>query len=137
VFPYNVLARTGAGALLDSAQRHEAGVIATQPLHHGLLGGAHGWSRDTRFARGDWRNDRYADLTEHLAKLDAIAKAGPLLKQETDSLADLALRFVLRRAEISVVAPSIRTRDQLDVLLRAADGRGLSKSLVERLTEEL
>jgi aryl-alcohol dehydrogenase-like predicted oxidoreductase len=129
--PYNLFARDGVDALLAAAKRHDAGVVITQPLHHGLLTGA--WHRETRFAPGDWRADRYADLAPHLAAID---KLRPLATRETDELAELALRFALGRDEVTVVAPSIRARAHLDTLVRAADGRRLSDSLQQRLDEE-
>jgi len=132
--PYNLIERKGAGGLLANAARHELGVIVTQPLHHGLLGGT--WTSGTKFAPDDWRAERYAELAPHLAKATAIDRAGVLVSRETDSTAELALRFALRDG-VHVVAPSIRTRAQLDDLLRAADGRALSASLLERLREEL
>ncbi|HTJ40723.1 MAG TPA: aldo/keto reductase [Kofleriaceae bacterium] len=128
VLPYSVLAR-GAEAIFASAKRHDAGVVITQPLEHGLLGGA--WNRDTVFK--DWRRETYKELAPHLAKIE---KLRPLATRETDDLAELALRFAFGREEASVVAPSIRTRDQLETLVRAADGRRLSESLLQRVDEE-
>jgi len=134
VMPYHLLARASVDAFLDTAKRHDAAVIATQPLSRGLLGGA--WTRDTTFAPGDARTDAWppARITEALTK---VAKLAPLARKETDSLAELALRFALQRPEISVVAPSIRTRAHLDELVRAADGRRLGDSLLQRIDEAL
>lgn len=131
VMTYNLLAREGAGAIFAAADRHQAGVVITQPLHHGLLGGA--WDVHTRFAPGDWRAERYTPIEPHLAK---VAPLAALAGKETDDLAELALRFPLTREQTTVVAPSIRTRAHLDTLLRAADGRRLSDSLRQRIDEE-
>jgi aryl-alcohol dehydrogenase-like predicted oxidoreductase len=109
-------------------------VISTAPLGHGLLGGA--WTKDTVFAPGDWRGERYAPdlLGPHLARVALLA---PLATRETDSLAELALRFALGPPEVSCVAPSVRTRAHVDDLIRAADGRRLGDSLLQRIAEAL
>ncbi len=132
--PYGLLARAGVDALFDSAKRHDTGVIAMGPLQQGLLGGA--WDRDTTFAPDDWRRSVWTPA-KILAELDRVAKLVPLSRRETDSLAELALRFVLERAEITCVAPALRTREQVDVAVLAADDRRLTPSLLQRIDEAL
>jgi myo-inositol catabolism protein IolS len=132
--PYNLLARTGMDAVLDSAKRHDAGVIAMQPLHAGLLGG--GWNRKTIFGPTDWRAEKWppAKIVEALAP---VAKLAPLATQETDSLAELALRVVVQHEAFACVAPSMHTRAQVDVALRIGDGRRLGAPLLQRIDEAL
>jgi len=129
---HDVLAGPMPAALLDGARRHEAGVIVTGPLHEGLLGGA--WHGKTRFAPDDPRADRWTPD----AIAAGLARARPLVRlarDETDSLAELALRWCLAPAEVTAVAPVMRTPAQVDDGLRAADGRALSAALLARIAE--
>jgi aryl-alcohol dehydrogenase-like predicted oxidoreductase len=129
---HDLLAGPMPAALLDGARRHEAGVVVTGPLHQGLLGGA--WHGKTRFAADDPRAARWTPEAI-AAGLGRIAPLARLARIETDSLAELALRWCLAPPEVSAVAPAMATPDQVDANLRAADGRALTAALLARVAE--
>lgn len=132
-FQYNLTSPARIAEAFDSARRHQLGVIATAPLAFGRFGGT--WHRETTFAPGDWRNEQFPP--DAIAKaLDQNARLLAAARKEVDSIAELALRYALQAPEVSCVAPSVHTREHLDELDRAADGRRLSASVIERVHEE-
>jgi aryl-alcohol dehydrogenase-like predicted oxidoreductase len=127
---HNLFDRSAEPELLPRAAARGAGVIARCPFDEGALTGA--VRADSTFAPGDFRaryfrGDRAAAAA---ARADALR---PLLGAEAATLAELALRFVLSREEISVVIPGMRRATHATANAAIADGRALSPALLERL----
>jgi aryl-alcohol dehydrogenase-like predicted oxidoreductase len=129
---YNVFDRGAEAALLPRAAERQVGVIARCPFDEGALTGAIGPA--SRFAPGDFRaryfrGDRPAQVAERVGRLR------PLLGDEARTLAELALRFCLSRAEVSTVIPGMRRLEHVLANTAAGDGRALSPALLARLAE--
>jgi aryl-alcohol dehydrogenase-like predicted oxidoreductase len=157
---YNLFDRGAEQALLAKAKDKDVGVIVRCPLDEGTLGGELG--ADATFPPGDWRNGyfrapRLAEAAVRLARLAALVEITPPAARSVDparavleasererrgsdrieatTVAELALRFVLARDEVSVVIPGMRTAEHVRANLAAGDGRRLTPALLERLAE--
>jgi aryl-alcohol dehydrogenase-like predicted oxidoreductase len=113
--------------LEDLAERlatQDVGVLVRSPLGYGLLGGS--WTVDTRFEEGDHRRERWPDPAAFEARLAQVDQLRFLVDEDAriESLAEAALRYVLRRPEVSgaLIGPS--TREQLVDLCRASVPEG-------------
>lgn len=129
---YNLFDRSPERALFPRAAARRAGVIARVPFDEGALVGAvtAGSVFDPRDFRSRYfRGERAAQAGERAEKLRAF------LGDEAETLAELALRFVLSRPEVSTVIPGARRAAHARANLAAADGRPLSPALLARLAE--
>jgi len=127
---YNIFDRSPEQALFPRAAARRAGVIARVPFDEGALVGA--VTADSAFDPRDFRSryfrgDRAAEAGERADKLRA------LLGAEATTLAELALRFVLSRPEVSTVIPGARRPAHARANMSAADDRPLSPSLLAQL----
>ncbi|MFI2752670.1 aldo/keto reductase [Cellulomonas sp. P22] len=107
----------GGRSLLEVASDGGLGIAAFSPLAQGLLTDRylHGVPADSRAARGGPMRPEYlseANLA-HVRALDAIARA------RGQSLAQLAIGWVLRDPRVTTVVLGARTREQLESNLAA------------------
>jgi aryl-alcohol dehydrogenase-like predicted oxidoreductase len=130
---YNIFDRSPERSLFALARVRQIGVIARSPLDEGTLAGA--IAADTTFPRGDWRaiyfrGERLAEAARRADALRALLGEG-----EARSLAELALRFCLSRAEVSTVIPGMRHPEHARTNAAASDGRALSPAILARLDD--
>lgn len=127
---HNVFDRSAEPELLPHAAARSAGVIARCPFDEGALTGA--VRADSTWPPGDFRARYFRGerAAEAAARADALR---PLLGDEAATLAELALRFVLSRREISTVIPGMRRAAHATANAAIADGRPLSPALLARL----
>ena len=127
---YNIFDRSPERALFDLAREKKIGVIVRVPFDEGALTGA--IREETTFPPGDWRAGYFGGKrkVEAARRADALK---PLLGEEAHTLPELALRFVLSRAEVSTVIPGMRRPEHAEANAAVSDGRALSPALVERL----
>ncbi|KQU48291.1 aldo/keto reductase [Sphingomonas sp. Leaf339] len=129
---YSMLERTIEGGLLDTLEKVGAGCIVFSPLAQGLLTnkylGDGAPAAGTRLAKARTLTpDRLTDeLRERLRGLDAIATA------RGQSLAQMAVAWVLRDARVTSALIGARTLEQLDQLLDATQAPPLT---AEELTK--
>ncbi len=127
---YNIFDRSPERALFARAAAQNAGVIARVPFDEGALVGA--VTAASAFDPRDFRSRyfRGTRAAEAAARADQLRS---LLGGEATTLAELALRFVLSRPEISTVIPGARRPAHARANMSAADGRPLSPALLARL----
>lgn len=117
---YSMLSRWIEDGLLDALDEAGAGCIAFSPLAQGLLGGRYlnGVPEDGRAAKDfSLRRERVTDaLVERLRGLNAIAAA------RGQSLAQMAIAWVLRDPRVTSALIGARTVEQLDNSLDAVKG---------------
>jgi L-glyceraldehyde 3-phosphate reductase len=110
----------GGASLLDVASGAGLGVVAFSPLAQGMLTSKylHGVPEDSRAARGGPLRPEYLS-DENLARVRALAAVAEARGQ---SLAQLAIAWVLRDPRVTSVALGARTPEQLDENLAAVRG---------------
>lgn len=127
---YNIFDRSPEGATFDLVRAKGLGVIVRVPFDEGALTGA--VRPDTTFPEGDWRHRYFRGerKAEAARRADALAE---LLGEEATTLPELALRFVLSRAEVATVIPGMRRPPHARANAAVSDGRTLSKALLRKL----
>ncbi|MCC6123800.1 MAG: aldo/keto reductase [Pirellulales bacterium] len=133
---YNIFHQEPVAELLPAAKEYNVGVIVRVAFDEGSLTGK--YRRGQRFADDDFRSryfagDRIDRTVERVEKIQAdVAKLPPAGDY---TLADVALRFVLARPEVSTVIPGIRNVAQAEANAAAGDLPPLSDALLGKLRE--
>jgi aryl-alcohol dehydrogenase-like predicted oxidoreductase len=127
---YNIFDRSPEKQLFALAREKNLGIIVRVPFDEGTLTGA--IRPDTQFPEGDWRHRYFRGerRAEAARRADALL---PLLGDESKTLPELALRFVLSRPEVSTVIPGMRRVEHARANAAVSDGRSLGPALLERL----
>jgi aryl-alcohol dehydrogenase-like predicted oxidoreductase len=129
---YNIFDQAPEDELFPACQERDVAVIARVPFDEGALTGS--VTADTTFPDGDFRNhyfqgDRKRQVEEHVRRLE------PLLGEEAQTLAELALRFCLADEAVSTVIPGMRSVRNVERNVAVSDGRRLSPQLRAKLRE--
>lgn len=133
---YNIFEQEPVAELLPAAREHNVGVIVRVAFDEGVLTGK--YRRGQQFGKDDFRSryfegDRLDRAVERVEKIQAeVAKFYP---DGNDTMADVALRFVLTQPSVSTVIPGIRTVAQAEVNTAASDLPPLSEALLFKLRE--
>jgi aryl-alcohol dehydrogenase-like predicted oxidoreductase len=127
---YNLFDQGASKLLFPLCLKHGVGVIVRSPLYEGALSGT--FSRHTRFAEGDWRQQFFAgghleDVTERAERIK------PWVRPPDQTLADLALRFSLSHPAVTTVITGMRRRRHVYANLRVSDGPMLPAEVVRQL----
>jgi aryl-alcohol dehydrogenase-like predicted oxidoreductase len=137
---YNIFRQRPAELLFQQALQRRVGVIARLPLSSGQLSGK--LSHDSRFEASDHRQANrqgaWFDRGETFSGLDydiglrAVDALRPLVPQG-QTLAQLALRWILMSPAVACAIPGGRRPAQIAENMRAADLPALSAPLMERI----
>ena len=100
----------------DTVREHDAGIIAKVPLDSGWLTGR--FDANSRFEgiRARWSEEEIARRAQLVSDIEWLVADG-------SELAHKAIAFLLSYDEVSCVIPGMRTKQQLDSNLAAADSR--------------
>jgi aryl-alcohol dehydrogenase-like predicted oxidoreductase len=131
---YNVIDHRAADCgLFDAAKAAGAGIIARTPLAFGFLTGA--VAADAVFPEGDhrrsWPKERLALWAQ--AARDFV---GDIAARENQTLAQIALRFCVSRAEIATTIPGMLTPDEADANAAAGEAGPLPQSDLDRIARD-
>ena len=135
---YNMFRQRPADLFLERARARDVGVIVRVPLASGMLTGK--MRRDQDFAADDHRafnrhgeafdvGETFAGVPYDVA-LDAVEELRGLVP-EGASLAQVALRWILMQAGVSVVIPGARSEDQARANAGAAELAPLSPDAMD------
>jgi aryl-alcohol dehydrogenase-like predicted oxidoreductase len=122
---YHLFDRRVERSMLDTCRRLGVGVMVYGSLAHGLLSGA--MTAATRFPPDDWRN-KQAPFGLRIFNRDNgnftrnVAVVGRLQNLAADlgaTVSQLAIAWVLRRAEVSTALVGVRSPDEVDENLAA------------------
>lgn len=129
-FVFNIFHQKPKEKLLLHARKNKIGLIARVPLDEGGLTGK--FTEETNWPDGDFRNHYFAGerLRELVRRTNELKK---LLKSETKTLSDLALRFILSHEEVSTTIPGMRKVRYVEDNVAVSDGRKLSDRLMKEL----
>ncbi len=133
---YNMFLRDPEDALFDVLEEEGVGCIPFSPLAQGLLTNKyiHGIPEESRIADPEGFLQR-EDLTEK--KLDQIKKLNALAESRGQSLAQLALVWVLRKEAVTSALIGISSVKQLEDNLAALDNLALSVDETDQIEQIL
>ena len=137
---FNVFRQRPAELFLGEAQRRRVGVLARVPLASGLLTGK--FTRGSAFAEDDHRSfNRHGeafDRGETFSGLDyetglqAVEALRPLVPP-SQTLAQLALRWILMSPAVTCAIPGAKRPEQVDENVKAADLPPLSDATMAEI----
>jgi len=115
---YDLLTQEATASLVPTAADGNVAVICASPLHAGLLGSK----------REHWQGlGRFQDLYEKLDKVTA------LLKDESEPLTRLALRYLLSDKRVKMLLSGVSDIAELEDCVAVSDGRYLSDELIAQI----
>ena len=126
---YNVFDQSPEDELLPLCRELGVAVIARVPLDEGSWAGE--LTMDSRWPDGDWRNTYFtpANLRETVARVEALRPLVPA----GQSMAQLALRFILSNRDVTTVIPGMRRLAHLVANVAAAEAGPLPDGLLASL----
>lgn len=132
---YSIFDRTiEQNGLKETAARLGKGIIAFSPLAQGLLSDRylHGIPEDSRI-RTDGRFIKEKAITEE--RLDQIRRLQKLAEERGQTLAEMALAWVLRDGVVTSVLMGASKPSQIQENLRAAQNRKFSEEELQQIEE--
>ncbi len=127
---YNVFDQSPQDELLRRCAERDIGVIVRVPFDEGGLTGR--ITPDSEFPDGDFR----ASYFRGERKREVAARAQAIvddLDRPLEDLPEIALRFVLSRAEVSTVIPGMRSTRNVERNIAVSDGRALAHEDLQAL----
>jgi aryl-alcohol dehydrogenase-like predicted oxidoreductase len=128
---YNIFDQAPEDELVPVCRSRGVAVIARVPLDEGSLAGT--LTVDSRWPEADWRNGYFgrANLEATVARVEALRSLVP----EGETMAQLALRFVLSNPDVTTVIPGTRSLEHLAANLAAAEAGSLPPDLLAAVRE--
>jgi aryl-alcohol dehydrogenase-like predicted oxidoreductase len=138
--PYSMLERGIEDALLPYCAAQGIGVIVYSPMQTGLLSGTFSHERVASLPDDDFRkaNDPHFQEPALSANLALVEALRPIAEQTGRSVAQLAIAWVLRRAEVSAAIVGARRPAQIEQTAPAGDWVLSEEELevIDRLLDE-
>jgi len=126
---YNIFDQAPEDELFPFCMENDIAIIARVPFDEGTLTGT--LTKDTVFPEGDWRASYF--VPENLnASVDKAEKLKPLVPQG-QTLAEIALRFILMNQVVSTTIPGMRKERNVLANTGVSDGKGLPNELYQQL----
>ena len=126
---YNVFDQAPEDDLFPLCRERDVAVIARVPFDEGSLTGT--ITKQSRWPDGDWRNT-YFGPENLVPTVDRVERLEPRVPAGS-SLPELALRFVLSNADVSVVIPGMRRPTHVRTNAAASEKGALPPSLLAEL----
>ena len=126
---YNVFDQAAEDELFPACRELGVAVIARVPLDEGSLAGS--LTLDSRWPEADWRNAYFgrANLQATIPRVDALRPLVPA----GQTLAQLALRFIMSSPDVTTVIPGTRRPEHLAANVEAAAAGPLPPELLAAL----
>jgi aryl-alcohol dehydrogenase-like predicted oxidoreductase len=127
---YNVFEQEPAAELLPVARETNVGVIVRVVFDEGVLAGR--YTRDTRFAEGDFRRSYFAGdrLERAVARVEKVRRE---IEGSGRTLPQAAIQFALAHPAVSTVIPGIRSVAQAEANCAVSGLAPMPEDLVLRL----
>ena len=120
--PYSMIDRAVELELLPFCAEHGVGVVAYSPLQCGLLTGAFDQRRLGQLPKSDWRRKNPCFKQPLFAKIVKLVKGlRPVAEANEQTMARLAIAWVLRRPEVTAAIVGARGPDQIEETAPAGD----------------
>jgi aryl-alcohol dehydrogenase-like predicted oxidoreductase len=128
---YNIFDQAPEDELFPLCREMDVAVIARVPFDEGSLTGT--LSKESRWPDGDWRNTYFVaeNLEPTVERVERLRPAVP----PGSSLPELALRFILSNADVSVVIPGMRRPSHVRANVAAGEAGPLPASYLANLRE--
>ena len=126
---YNIFDQNPEDALLPICRMKNVAIIARVPFDEGTLTGT--LTVDSKWPKGDWRNTYF--VPENLKNSVARAEALRPLVPAGNSMAQMALRFILNNPDVSTIIPGMRKRPNVEADIAASDQGPLPAVLHKQL----
>lgn len=127
---FNIFEQKPTVKLFPFCKRNNISIIARVPFDEGALTG--NVRHDTEFPVGDFRNDYFKGKR----KIDVQVRADKIweeIKDDADTLAEAALRYIISFNEVTSVIPGMRKEKNLMANIRSISNGPLSGQLLETL----
>ena len=129
---YSILNRTAEKEIFPYCQENDIGVIVRGPLAMGILTGK--FSIESRFPERDFRRNWHENSKENSIFLDDLGKVDQLREVVGEqSLAQLALQFVLSHPAGITVIPGAKTVQQLEQNVAVGHMPPLSREVLDQI----
>ena len=127
---FNIFDQSPTDKLLPFCLENNISIIARVPFDEGALTGT--VTPETIFPRGDFRNQYFAGERKKVVwqKIQDISED---IKDETESLAEAALRYIISFEAVTTVIPGMRKSKNLLANVNSVEKGPLSAELLERL----
>lgn len=126
---YNVFDQNPEDEPFPACIDNDVAVIARVPFDEGSLTGK--LTADSRWPEGDWRNS-YFNENNLAATLERVERLRPLVPAG-ETMAGMALRFILAHEAVSTVIPGMRKLQHVRANCAAGRGEPLPAEVVEQL----
>src|SRR6267378_1569688 len=126
---YNIFDQNPEDALFPICRMKDVAVIARVPFDEGTLTGT--LTVDSTWPKGDWRNTYF--VPENLKNSVAHAEALKPLVPAGNSMAQMALRFILGNPDVSTIIPGMRKRRNVEANIAASTQGPLPAPLHKQL----
>ncbi len=126
---YNIFDQNPEDELFPACQEMDVAVIARVPFDEGTLTG--NLTKSATWPEGDWRNTYFVpeNLIPAVERADAIK---PFVPADM-SMADMALRFILKNEIVSTIIPGMRKLAHVEANIASSDKGPLADDLQEKL----
>jgi aryl-alcohol dehydrogenase-like predicted oxidoreductase len=126
---YNIFDQNPEDALFPACRLKGAAVIARVPFDEGTLTG--NLTLDSKWPAGDWRSTYF--VPENLKSSVAHAEALRPLIPTGNTMAELALRFILTNQDVSTIIPGMRKLKNVEANFAASAAGALPPELHKKL----
>src|SRR5689334_19420615 len=133
---YNLLDRKVEYDLLDHTKRNGIGVIAFSPLAQGLLSNKYlgdNIPKDSRAA--EWWGKEHQDEVLTSERLDKVRRLNAIAQERGQSLAQMALSWILRRPEVTSVLIGASKVEQIEENIAALQNPYFSDDELKAIDE--
>jgi len=127
---FNLFDQAPADTLLPFCAENNIAVIARVPFDEGALTGK--ITPETTFPPKDFRNHYFRGNRKEQV-WERVQKIQQVVKNETDSLAEAALRFIISYPAVTSVIPGMRTTRHIEDNVHSVEKGPLSAELMEQL----
>lgn len=127
---FNIFDQKPIDYLFPFCKKNKISIIARVPFDEGALTG--NITHDTKFPAGDFRND-YFKGTRKIEVEERVKKIWEDVRNETGSLAEAALRFVISFDAVTTVIPGMRSEKNLLANIKSVSKGPLSAETLEKL----
>ncbi|MEJ2544344.1 MAG: aldo/keto reductase, partial [Calditrichaceae bacterium] len=127
---FNIFDQSPVDKLFPFCRENDINVIARVPFDEGALTG--NIKPDTEFPDNDFRANYFREDRKQQV-WERVQKLAEDVKDETDSLAEAALRFTISFDAVTTVIPGMRKEKNLLSNVASAEKGTLSKDLLEKI----
>ncbi len=136
-YRYNMLDRSAEAAVIPATQERKVGSIVFSPLAQGVLTGKYLGGNCPADARALRADSPFLDMEKAQADAARVEKLAAIAQEAGMPLTQLALRYVLRRPEITSVLIGARNVQQLETAAEAAGQAALDADTLRAIEAAL